>query len=332
VIIRTDFDRKKMKDYVIGIDIGGTKIAAGLFDRQGNFLAQGRLPTGSDCHPDDVVNAAAQITESLLKKAGMGREQVEGVGVGTAGHVNYETGIVLTNSNLPDWNYHPLKETLEKRLALPVILDNDANCAAWGEYRFGAGRGSRHMCYVTFSTGCGMGIVIDGKLYRGATGTAGEIGHTVVNPDGPLCSCGKRGCLMSYACGMALDQMAQECIQCDEDTLLKSLCGDSPQHVQAEMIAEAARQGDQAALRMLTTAGRYFGIGLSTVVQVLNPDRIVIGGGLAHIGPMLLDPCIQALNDNIHPVLRNSARVVLSELWNDAGVMGAGALTWERNP
>ncbi|HVN56588.1 MAG TPA: ROK family protein [Anaerolineaceae bacterium] len=321
-----------MKDCVVGIDIGGTKLAAGLFDRQGNFVARGKLPTGSDCHPDQVIEAAVQITRSLLQETGIGREQVEGVGVGIAGHVNHEQGIVLTNSNLPEWDYHPLREILEKRLALPVILDNDANFAAWGEFRFGAGRGSRHMCYLTFSTGCGMGIVIDGKLYRGATGTAGEIGHTVVNPDGPLCSCGKRGCLMSYACGLALDRMARDSIGCSEETLLRSLCGDCPEHVRAETIAEAARQGDPVALRILTTAGHYFGIGLSTVVQVLNPDTIVIGGGLTHIGPMLLDPCIRALNDNIHPVLRDSARVVLSELWNDAGVMGAGAWIWERNP
>ena len=174
-----------------------------------------------------------------------------------------------------------------------------------------------------------MGIIIDGRLYRGATGTAGEIGHTVVNPDGPLCSCGKRGCLMSYACGMALDQMARDCLSCGEDTLLRGLCGDCPEHVQAEQIAESAKLGDPVALRLLNTAGTYFGIGLSTVVQILNPDTIVIGGCLTHIGPLLLDPCIKALNENIHPVLVDSARIVSSELWNDAGVIGAGALVWE---
>ncbi len=320
-----------MQNFVIGMDIGGTKLAGAVFDRAGNFLARDLLSTGADCHPDQVVDAVAAIAGALLAKTGIGCDQIAGVGVGCAGHIQFDRGLVLTNSNLPDWNYHPLRDTLEKRLGLPVLLDNDANCAAWGEFCFGAGKGSRHMCYLTFSTGCGMGIVIDGKLYRGATGTAGEIGHTVVNPEGPLCSCGKRGCLMSYACGMALDQMARECLQCAEETILRSLCGDCPEHVKAEMIAEAARQGDPAALRMLATAGRYFGIGLSTVVQVLNPDTIVIGGGLTHIGPLLLDPCIQALNENIHPVLRNTARVVVSELWDDAGVVGAGALAWEKD-
>jgi glucokinase len=318
-----------MKDLVIGIDIGGTKIAAGLIDRQGNFLARAISRSHAGCPPDQVVDAVVQTAMSLLPSAGVAIDQVAGVGVGCAGHINCDCGVVLTNSNLPAWDNHPLRETLQERMGLPVVLDNDANCAAWGEYRYGAGRGSRNMCYLTFSTGCGMGIIIEGRLYRGATGTAGEIGHTVVNPDGPLCSCGKRGCLMSYACGMALDQMAHDCLKCGEDTLLRNLCGDCPEHVPAEKIAEAAMQGDAVAIRLLETAGYYFGIGLSTVVQVLNPDTIVIGGGLTHIGPLLLDPCIQALNENIHPVLVDSARIVLSELWNDAGVIGAGALVWE---
>jgi len=318
-----------MSCYAIGIDIGGTKLAAGLLDREGTIQARVNLPTGANCHPEQVVDAAAQAVDLLLDKTGIERDAIAGAGVGCAGHIDYARGLVLTNSNLPDWDCHPLSDILSDRLGLPVLLDNDANCAAWGEYRLGAGRGARHMCYLTFSTGCGMGIVIDGRLYRGATGTAGEIGHTVVNPEGPRCSCGKRGCLMSYACGMALDEMARGCIECGEDTLLKELCGECPEHVKAEQIAEAARRGDAVAQRLLETAGTYFGIGLSTVVQVLNPDTIVIGGGLAHIGPLLLDPCQQAMNENIHPVLVGSAQVKLSELWNDAGLLGAGLLIWD---
>lgn len=318
-----------MKEWVIGIDVGGTKIAAGILDREGAFLARQQSRAHAGCSPGQVVDAIVQIVGDLHVSSGIGPEHIAGIGLGISGHIDCDCGVVLTNSNLPDWDHHPLRDTLQERLGLPVILDNDANCAAWGEFRYGAGRGARHMAYLTFSTGCGMGIIIDGRLYRGATGTAGEIGHTVVNPDGPRCSCGKRGCLMSYACGMALDQMARDCLACGEETLLKNLCGDCPEHIPAESIAAAARQGDAVSLRLLETAGHYFGIGLSTVVQVLNPDTLIIGGGLTHIGPLLLDPCIQALNENIHPVLRNTARIALSELWDDAGVMGAGALAWE---
>lgn len=321
-----------MENLAIGIDVGGTKIAAGLIDRNASFVARDTSYSHAGCPPDTVVDEIVQIVQQLLSSSNVDGSRISGVGVGISGHVHGDRGIVMTNSNLPDWDYYPLRDTLIARLGFPVVIDNDANCAAWGEYRYGAGRGSQDMCYVTFSTGCGMGIVINGRLYRGASGTAGEIGHTVVDPDGPVCSCGKRGCLMSYACGMALDQMARDCLRTAEDTLLRSVCGDCPDKVSAEQIAEAARQGDQAALRLLDQAGRYFGIGLSTIVQVLNPDTIVIGGGLVHIGPLLLEPCIQALNENIHPVLVDSARIVLSELWNDAGVIGAGALVWEIEP
>jgi glucokinase len=318
-----------MGDLVIGIDVGGTKIAVGLMDRNANFIARDISYSHAGNPPDQVVDEIVRLTEQLLFASNLDKSNITGMGLGIAGHVHSERGIVLTNSNLPNWDCYPLRDTLETRLGLPVIIDNDANCAALGEYRYGAGRGARDMCYLTFSTGCGMGIVINGKLHRGATGTAGEIGHTVVNPDGPLCSCGKHGCLMSYACGMALDQMARDCIECGEETLLRSMCGDCPDHIKAETIADAARNGDPSALRLLNTAGKYFGIGLSTVVQILNPDTIVIGGGLVHIGPLLLDPCIKSLNENIHHVLIDSARIVLSELWNDAGVIGAGALIWE---
>jgi len=318
-----------MQDLVIGIDVGGTKIAAGLIDRNARFIARDISHSHCCCPPDQVVDEAVKMVQRLLSSSAVDRSRILGVGVGISGHIDGDRGIVMTNSNLPDWDYYPLRDTLKARLGFPVMVDNDANCAAWGEYRHGAGRGSQNMCYVTFSTGCGMGIVINGSLYRGACGTAGEIGHTVVNPDGSICSCGKRGCLMSYACGMALDQMARDCLKTSEDTLLRSVCGDSPDKVTAEHVADAARQGDRVALRLLEQAGRYFGIGLSTIVQVLNPDTIVIGGGLVHIGPLLLDPCIKALNENIHHVLIDSARIVQSELWNDAGVIGAGALIWE---
>jgi glucokinase len=271
-----------------------------------------------------------EALERVLAQAGLRQEDIAGIGVGFAGHVHGQKGVVLTSSNLPAWDRYPLRDHLQEQVKIPVILENDSNCAAWAEYRFGAGRGSRYLCYVTFSTGYGLGIVIDGKLYTGATGTAGEIGHTVVDPDGPLCSCGKRGCVMSYACGIAISRMACERVRRGEPTLLRELSGSAPDHISGEVVAEAARRGDQVAQEILKIAGRYFGIGLSTVVQILNPDRIIIGGGLAKIGPPLMDSCLQALNENIHPVLVGSAEILYSELWEEAGVRGAAALVWER--
>jgi glucokinase len=318
-----------MPELVVGVDVGGTKITAGVIDAAAQILSRRSVRAHAGRPPHEVVDAIAEATGAALAEARLTRSDVAGVGVGFAGHVNGAAGTVLTSSNLPAWDSHPLRDVLQERLCIPVVLENDANCAAWAEYRFGAGQGSRHLCYVTISTGFGSGIVIDGQLYTGATGTAGEIGHTVIDPDGPMCTCGKRGCVMSYACGMAISRMACERLEAGEPTLLRDLCGDSPEHVSGEVVAEAARQGDTLAQEILTITGRHFGIGLSTIVQVLNPDRIVVGGGLARTGALIMEPAMQALNENIHPVLIDSAEIVLSELWDDAGLIGAGALVWQ---
>lgn len=319
-----------MPALTIGADVGGTKIAAGIVDPAGVVLAR-RLSHAHAGQPPAVVIAAIQeLVSDMLAQSGIASSDLAAVGVGFPGYTHGAMGRVLMSSNLPGWDNYPLRDRLRELLGLPVILDNDCNCAAWGEYRFGAGRGSRYMCYVTFSTGFGAGIVLDGKVYAGATGTAGEVGHTVVDPDGPLCSCGRRGCAMSYACGLAISRMACERVRAGEPTLLRDYCGPSPAHLSGEVVAQAAQQGDRVAREVLTTAGRYFGLGLVTVIQVLNPDRIVIGGGLARIGPLLMDPCLQALREYIHPVILEATRVVPSELWDDAGMIGAAALAWEQ--
>lgn len=318
-----------MTDLAVGVDVGGTKITAGVIDATAHILSRHSVRSHPGRPPREVVDAIVEATRAALAEAGLTRGDVAGVGVGFAGHVNGAAGRVLTSSNLPAWDNHPLRDVLAKRLDVPVVLENDANCAAWAEYRFGAGQGASYLCYVTISTGFGLGIVVDGRLYTGATGTAGEIGHTVVDPNGPMCTCGKRGCVMGYACGMAMSRMACEYLESGELTLLRDLCGETPEHVSGEVIAEAARQGDRVAQDILSITSHYFGIGLSTIVQVLNPDRIVVGGGLARTGSLLMDPAIRALNENIHPVLIDSAEIVLSTLWDDAGMIGAAALVWE---
>ena len=318
-----------MPRYTIGVDIGGTKIAAGVVGSAGRVLARVTSRAHAGQPPEKVIAATLQAVQTVQARAGLAGSDIAAVGVGFPGHVHSARGLVLTCSNLPAWNNHPLRERLQEALELPVVLDNDCNCAAWGEYRYGAGRGARYLCYITLSTGCGAGIVLDGKLYAGATGTAGEIGHTVVDPGGPLCTCGKRGCVMSYACGMALSRMACERVRRGEPTLLRELCGPAPEQISGEAVAQAAAQGDRVAQELLATTGHYFGLALSTIVQLLNPDRIVIGGGLAHIGAPLMDPCLQALNENIHPSLIGSAEIVFSQLWEDAGMIGAADLARE---
>jgi pyruvate formate lyase activating enzyme len=314
-----------MKPYAIGIDVGGTKIAAGVLDSSMNVLSLHVRKEHAGQRPAQVVDAIERAYRAALAEARISAEQVAGVGLSFAGHTDGRHGIVLTSSNMPEWDRVPLRDIVCARLNQHVVLDNDTNFGVVAEHRYGAGRGVDDLVYITFSTGVGMGIMVGGKLLQGFTGTAGEIGHTVVEVDGRRCSCGKRGCLMAYASGIALRNRALERIQAGEETALHDLTWDDPQLINGELLCEVAKAGDPVAQDLIISTGRYFGIALSTIVQVLNPEIIVVGGGLTNIGSMLLDPCLESLRQNVHPVLQNAGRIVLGRFQQNVSVMGGAA-------
>jgi pyruvate formate lyase activating enzyme len=314
-----------MKPYAIGIDVGGTKIAAGVLDRSMNVLSVHVTKEHAGQLPAQVVDAIERAYWETLKQAQVSPGDVAGIGLSFAGHTDGRRGVVLTSSNMPEWDQVPLRDIVAKRLGQPVLLDNDTNLAVVAEHRWGAARGAADVVYITFSTGVGMGILVNGKLYHGFTGTAGEIGHTVVEVDGRRCSCGKRGCVMAYACGIALRNLAWERIQAGEETALRDLAWDDPKLIDGELICEVATRGDPVAQDLIISTGRYLGIALSTVVQVLNPELIVIGGGLTKMGSMLLDPCLESLRQNVHPVLWGAGRIVLSRFQQNVSIIGGAA-------
>jgi len=318
-------DRPTAKPYAVGIDVGGTKIAAGALDRSMNVLSTYVTKEHSGQLPALVVDAIERAYWESLKRADISPDQVAGVGVSFCGHTDGRRGVALTTSNMPEWSQVPLRDILSKRINQHVLLDNDTNMAVIAEHRYGAGRGATDLVYVTCSTGIGMGIVLGGKLYQGHLGTAGELGHTVVEVDGRRCTCGKRGCLMAYAGGIALFHRAIDRINAGEETVLRELCWDDPQLINGEMICEAARQGDPMAQDLIISSGRYLGIGLADVVQVLNPEKIVLGGGLINIGSMLLDPCLESLRENIPQVPWGPGRVVLGRFQQNVSLIGGAA-------
>ncbi len=313
------------RKYAIGVDVGGTKIAAGLLDRTLHAVAICGTKEHAGQSPARIVDAIEKVYWETLRKADIPQDQVAGVGISFAGHTRGKDGVVLTSSNLPEWHDMPLRDVVAKRLGQLVVLDNDTNFAAMVEHRHGAGKGTSDMVYITFSTGVGMGIIVDGKLYRGHTGTAGELGHTVVEVDGRRCTCGTRGCLMAYACGIALRSLAWERIQAGEETALRELGWDDPKLIDGEVICKTALDGDPVAQDLIISTGRYLGVGLASVVQVLNPEVIVLGGGLTSVGSMLLDPCLESLRQHIPPVLRDSYRVVPGRFQANVSVIGAAA-------
>jgi glucokinase len=313
------------KPFAIGIDVGGTKIAAGLVNRAGEILHRYTTRAHSEQQPEVVIRAIEDAYRHLVEESRVETADIEAVGLGFPGNTNGPAGVVLVSSNLPAWNHFPLRDTLAGRLGVPVILDNDTNLGAVGEHRYGAGREARNMCYVTFSTGYGIGIIINNQLYVGHTGTAGELGHVVIDIGGPLCTCGKRGCIMAYACGIGISRMAYEQINAGADTLLRRMAPPGGQRISGEQVAEAAQQGDAVAREILRTAGYYGGVGLSMIVELLNPELIVVGGGLTRIGGLLWKPMLAAMREHTQPELWDSVKVVPWELGDDLGIIGAAA-------
>lgn len=314
-----------MKRYAIGIDVGGTKIAAGLVTQEGQILSRYTTCAHAEQQPELVIQAIERAYWTLLEASGVDATSIEAVGLGFPGNINGPAGIVLFSSNLPSWNYFPLRDIVSERVGVPVVLENDAKIGALGEHRYGAGRGARDMCYVALGTGYGLGIIIDNKLYIGPTGTAGELGHTVVEIGGPLCTCGKQGCLMTYASGIGLSRMAYQQIDAGAKTRLREVVPPDGQRFSGEIIAQVASQGDQVAREILRLAGYYAGVGLSIIVQMLSPELIVVGGGLTYVGPMLHEPMLAGLSENTQPEMLDSVRVVPWQLGDDLGILGGTA-------
>lgn len=315
-----------MKEYAVGIDVGGTKLAAGIVNKKGEVIAFQKSTTLSEQKPDFVIDAICQIYQALIEKTGIKPSEIEGVGLGFAGTVNGPAGLVYISSNLPEWHLMPLRDVIAKRLGLPVILENDANVVAVGEHRFGAGIGISNMCYVCFSTGYGLGIIIDGKLFVGHTGTAGEFAHIVVEKNGHACTCGKKGCLLTYASGIGISRAVYERIDQGEKTILKKYATPDRQRISGKVLAEAAHAGDQVGSEILETAGFYFGLGLSFITQMLNPELIVIGGGLTRIGDLLMKPTYKGFYDTVQPELADSVQFKPWALGDQGGIIGAASL------
>jgi len=314
-----------MKPYAVGIDVGGSKIAAGIVNRDGELTTCYKTYAHSEKEPHFVIDAIEEAYFSLMNSCGLGTDDIEGVCVGFGGTVNGPEGLVLISSNLPAWHKMPLRDTVSERIGRPIILENDANLCALGEYHFGAGRGSRNMCYATFSTGYGLGIIIDGKLYVGSTGTAGEIAHIVVDVGGPPCTCGKNGCLMAYASGVGISRMAYDHIDAGEETLLREFATPDRRRIHGKDIMDAALKGDAVANEIIHLTGYYFGVGLSIIAQIVNPELIVYGGGLSRLGDLVMEPALQGLRESIQPELLDSFELKPWQLGDDSGVIGAAA-------
>ncbi len=304
-----------------GIDVGGTKIAAAVVTSDGTVLEQARVVS-----PAADALAIEDAITGLVAELGS-RHELVGVGVGAAGYVDSGRAVVMSAPNLALRDLD-LRSDLERRTGLPVVIENDANAAAWGEFAFGAGRDADDLLLVTVGTGVGGGIVVAGELYRGAFGMAAEIGHVRVVPGGVLCGCGNRGCLEQYGSGRALVRMTHE--QARTDPRAASMierAGGRPERITGQMITAAAADGDPFAVARLAELGRWLGEGIASIAAVLDPGLVVVGGGVGDAGELLLQPVREAfVSEVIGSGHRALPEVRRAELGNDAGVIGAADL------
>lgn len=313
-----------------GVDIGGTKLATGLVSPEGEIVRMSTATEHTCLDEACLMDFTARRVEELCRDEGIGVGDLAGVAVGMAGHMRSRDGVVLTTSNLNGFKNYPLTAELSRRLGgLRVILENDANCQAWAEYRFGAGRGCGDMVFVTVSTGIGAGIVIGGRLYRGRTGTAGEIGHAIVDPDSDIvCTCGNRGCFMALASTVNLDAIARKkSARLSRRDMVDSVA--SGGRLDGMHVMRHAAKGDPVALEIIGDYADYLGILLYNIFQTFNPDRIVVGGGLVNWEFGYFDRVGNKARSLAGAMLHDPLDIVKAEIGVGSGVLGAAALLLE---
>lgn len=315
----------KKQEVCLGIDLGGSKILTAVVDARGEILSRDYRVTPASDGPDAVVREVIKSATSALVSLGIAMKELAAIGIGAPGVFDPVGGVVFTSPNLPGWHNVPLRDIITRESGVPSYLINDANAAALGELYFGAARGMRQVVYVTVSTGIGGGIIIDGELYRGSVGTAGEIGHMTIDTNGPRCQCGNTGCWEVLASGTALADRARQQIKDEAKTSILDLaCGDL-EKVTAPVIQAAAEQGDHLAGELIAQTGYYLGVGLANLINIFNPELIVIGGGLSNIGEALLGPAFRVAGERAFRESYQAVRFALPELGADSGVLGAAA-------
>lgn len=305
-------------EYAIGLDLGGTKILAGVVDRGGRIIAQKQLPTFAEEGEQAVIERVLSVTHDVLSASGIDPQKVRGAGIASAGVINSERSEVVFASNL-GWRNVPIGALIEEKFGLPVRLYNDANAAAVAEWLWGAGAGTQNMIYITVSTGIGAGIISDGRLITGKDGSAGEFGHMSIDWNGPPCRCGNRGCLENYASGTAIENTARDMLATAENTELT-----------AKAISEAALAGDTTCAKMIEQAGAYLGVGAANLIYLFNPEVIVFGGGVMNASALLLPEIEKSMRARCIPGLAQEVRVVLSQIGVEAGVLGAAGGVFAR--
>lgn len=307
---------------VIGVDLGGTNIRAAVITDRGELRHRSRTPTQANEGPEAVIRRIGDQIEKVAGEAGLDRDVP--VGVASPGPLNPRTGEVLYTPNLPGWRNVPFVEMLTAQIGRHVAIQNDGNCGALGERRFGSAKGVDNLIYLALGTGIGGGIISEGVLIDGKRGLGAEVGHVTVAMDGPRCTCGAVGCVEAFASGWAIQREAEAVATTAEGDTMREIAGDGAIH--AGVVAQAARNGDRAAQLILERAGRALGAVMGAFVNLFDPQMIVFGGGVAALEDLLIGPAERAMQMHSFVDMRDGMTVTYSSLGDDTGLYGAGAL------
>ena len=313
------------KKYNIGVDIGGTNVKIALIDEKGTIAYSNSVPTRAEMGYEYTIKNIINTIKDSLKESNNDISNIGGIGFGLPGQIDSVNGVVRLLPNIPGWVEVPLAKIVKDEFNVPVKLDNDVRVATLGELNYGAGKGCQNLICLTVGTGVGSGIVLNGQLVRGASMTAGEIGHVIVERNnGEICGCGATGCLEAYASGPSVVKMAKDYIAGGKSTKFKEIAAGN--EITPYMVYEAAKQGDAVAKRIFTIVGEYLGVALVSVVNLLNPEKIIVGGGVGQAGDLILEPIREAIKKRCIPTSAAAVEIVPAQLGESAGVVGASLL------
>lgn len=321
-----------MKKY-IGCDLGGTNLRAAIVDVNNNsaVLHQMKIPTLAREGHEAVMQRMADLILETIRSANLSKEDIGGIGIGVPGVLDLEKGETLFLPNLPGtWPHVPLQATITRLTGLPVVLLNDVRSITHGEWRFGAGRGVDTLAVFAIGTGIGGGLVINGQLHLGIGGTGGELGHTVIDFNGPRCGCGNYGCLEAYASGPAISAMGIKAVAQGLTTLLSEMCNYDLNLITPELVAQAAQEGDEIAKEIFEKAGFYLGIAAGNICSAIGPRRIIVTGGVSQAGELLLAPLRRTMRERVTVMPIDQVEVVRSQLGSNAGVIGVACWAADR--
>jgi glucokinase len=316
-----------MDELVMAVDLGGTQARIALVDRDLEILTRRVEPTQAREGVESVLDTLIRRMEKL--GLDFGWDRIRAVGVSAPGPLDPQRGVILWVPNLPDWRDIALTERLGRAVGRPVFLGNDANTAALAEHRLGSGRGYSDMIYITISTGIGSGIISNGRLLLGHEGLAGEVGHMILEPDGPRCNCGSAGCLEALASGTAIARQARDLVTAGERTLIAEIVRGDLDRITAHLVHAAAIDGDAIAVDLLRRAGTYLGLGLVNLMRLFNPGLVAIGGGVTNAGDFLFAPMHAAIRERIGEIYWRRCLIVPPALGGDVCLTGAAILAWD---